>query len=102
MRGPDFVVKRLLFAVATVFVAITLNFVLFRTLSGDAVPAPVQRGPSSPPTTGQRRRPRAPEDLRELDWITHTGFDGPQAWTSGHVPAKVRRFVDFVRGYVAR
>ena len=26
--------------------------------------------------------PRAPEDLRELDWITHTGFDGPQAWTS--------------------
>jgi ABC-type dipeptide/oligopeptide/nickel transport system permease component len=35
----DFVVKRVLFAVATIFVAITLNFVLFRTLSGDAVSA---------------------------------------------------------------
>ena len=39
MRGADYVVKRLLFAVATVFVAVTLNFVLFRTLSGDAVSA---------------------------------------------------------------
>jgi peptide/nickel transport system permease protein len=39
MRGSDYVVKRVLFAVATVFVAITLNFVLFRTLSGDAVSA---------------------------------------------------------------
>jgi len=39
MRGPDYVVKRVFFAVATVFVAITLNFVLFRTLSGDAVSA---------------------------------------------------------------
>lgn len=39
MRGSDYVVKRLLFAVATVFVAITLNFVLFRTISGDAVSA---------------------------------------------------------------
>jgi ABC-type dipeptide/oligopeptide/nickel transport system permease component len=39
MRGTDYVVKRLLFAAATVFVAITLNFILFRTLSGDAVSA---------------------------------------------------------------
>jgi ABC-type dipeptide/oligopeptide/nickel transport system permease component len=39
MRGFDYVGKRLLFAVLTVFVAITLNFVLFRTLSGDAVSA---------------------------------------------------------------
>ena len=39
MRGADFVLKRVFFAVATVFVAITLNFVLFRTLSGDAVSA---------------------------------------------------------------
>jgi ABC-type dipeptide/oligopeptide/nickel transport system permease component len=35
----DYVAKRLLFAVVTVFVAITLNFVLFRSLSGDAVSA---------------------------------------------------------------
>lgn len=39
MRGTDYVVKRVLFAVMTVFVAVTLNFVLFRTLSGDAVSA---------------------------------------------------------------
>ena len=39
MRGFDYVGKRMLFAALTVFVAITLNFVLFRTLSGDAVSA---------------------------------------------------------------
>jgi ABC-type dipeptide/oligopeptide/nickel transport system permease component len=39
MRGTDYVVKRVFFAVATVFVAITLNFVLFRAISGDAVSA---------------------------------------------------------------
>jgi ABC-type dipeptide/oligopeptide/nickel transport system permease component len=39
MRGFDYLAKRLFFAAVTVFVAITLNFVLFRTLSGDAVSA---------------------------------------------------------------
>jgi ABC-type dipeptide/oligopeptide/nickel transport system permease component len=39
MRGNDYVVKRLLFAVATVFVAVTLNFLLFRAISGDSVSA---------------------------------------------------------------
>jgi ABC-type dipeptide/oligopeptide/nickel transport system permease component len=39
VRGSDYVVKRVLFAVATVFVAITLNFVLFRAIPGDAVSA---------------------------------------------------------------
>jgi len=39
VRGTDFVLKRIFFAVATVFVAITLNFVLFRTIPGDAVSA---------------------------------------------------------------
>ena len=39
MRGSDYVVKRVLFAIGTVFVAVTLNFVLFRSLSGDAVSA---------------------------------------------------------------
>jgi ABC-type dipeptide/oligopeptide/nickel transport system permease component len=39
VRGADYVVKRLFFAVATVFVAITLNFVIFREISGDAVSA---------------------------------------------------------------
>jgi peptide/nickel transport system permease protein len=39
VRGADYVVKRVFFALATVLVAITLNFVLFRALSGDAVSA---------------------------------------------------------------
>jgi ABC-type dipeptide/oligopeptide/nickel transport system permease component len=39
VRGTDFVLKRVLFAVATVFVAITVNFVLFRAVPGDAVSA---------------------------------------------------------------
>ena len=39
MRGADYVVKRVLFALGTVFVAVTLNFVLFRALSGDATHA---------------------------------------------------------------
>src|SRR5919198_2258197 len=37
MRGADYVIKRTVFAIATVFVAITLNFFLFRVLPGDAV-----------------------------------------------------------------
>jgi ABC-type dipeptide/oligopeptide/nickel transport system permease component len=37
VRGADYIVKRMLFAVGTVLVAITLNFVLFRALPGDAV-----------------------------------------------------------------
>ena len=129
---------------------------------------------AAPAYIAGRPRPRKPEDLVELDWITHTGFDAPHVWTSSgkrgtrhtvrvtgrikadsaavllafvlagrgvailpewliaearaagqlvellpefrlpdegvfavypdtdYVPAKVRQFVDFVRGYVAR
>ena len=39
MRGSEYVLKRVFFAIATVFVAVTLNFVLFRAISGDAVSA---------------------------------------------------------------
>ena len=37
MRGADYLLKRLVFALATVLVAVTLNFVLFRLAPGDAV-----------------------------------------------------------------
>jgi ABC-type dipeptide/oligopeptide/nickel transport system permease component len=37
MRGADYVIKRTAFAIATVFVAVTLNFLLFRALPGNAV-----------------------------------------------------------------
>jgi ABC-type dipeptide/oligopeptide/nickel transport system permease component len=39
VRGSDYVVRRVGYAILTVFIAITLNFVLFRALSGDAVSA---------------------------------------------------------------
>ena len=39
MRSADYVIKRVFFAFVTLIVAITLNFVLFRTISGDAVDA---------------------------------------------------------------
>jgi peptide/nickel transport system permease protein len=37
MRGADYIIKRTAFALITVFVAITLNFVLFRALPGDTI-----------------------------------------------------------------
>ncbi|MDP9343611.1 MAG: ABC transporter permease [Actinomycetota bacterium] len=37
MRGADYIIKRTAFAVITVFVALTLNFVLFRLAPGSAV-----------------------------------------------------------------
>ena len=39
VRSADYVIKRVLFALVTVFIAITLNFVLFRAVPGDAVDA---------------------------------------------------------------
>jgi ABC-type dipeptide/oligopeptide/nickel transport system permease component len=37
MRGADYVVKRVAFAIVTVFVAVTINFALFRLAPGNAV-----------------------------------------------------------------
>ncbi len=37
MRGADYVIKRVAFAIVTVFVAVTINFVLFRLAPGNAV-----------------------------------------------------------------
>jgi ABC-type dipeptide/oligopeptide/nickel transport system permease component len=39
VTGVDYIVKRVLFALATVFAAVTLNFILFRAIPGDAVQA---------------------------------------------------------------
>jgi ABC-type dipeptide/oligopeptide/nickel transport system permease component len=36
-HGTDYIIKRLFFALVTVFVAVTINFVLFRMLPGSAV-----------------------------------------------------------------
>ena len=37
MRGTDYVLKRVFFAIVTVWVAVTINFVLFRLAPGTAV-----------------------------------------------------------------
>lgn len=37
MRGADYIIKRTAFALMTIFIAITLNFVLFRALPGDTI-----------------------------------------------------------------
>lgn len=52
MRGADYVVKRVAFALVTIFVAITLNFILFRAAPGSAV-------------TNLSRVPHATKETRE-------------------------------------
>jgi ABC-type dipeptide/oligopeptide/nickel transport system permease component len=48
VHGVQYVVKRLAFAIMTVLVAVTLNFILFRALPGDAV-ASFSRAPHASP-----------------------------------------------------
>jgi ABC-type dipeptide/oligopeptide/nickel transport system permease component len=48
VSGADYILKRIFFALVTIFVAITLNFVLFRALPGDAV-ANLSRVPRATP-----------------------------------------------------
>ena len=50
MRGADYVVKRVVFALLTVFVAITINFALFRLAPGSAV-TNLARVPHATPET---------------------------------------------------
>jgi len=63
LHRVDYVVKRLAFAVMTIFVAITINFLLFRALPGNAV-------------ADLARAPHASPQLREA--LTHEfGLDQP-------------------------
>ncbi len=48
MRGADYVIKRTAFAVVTIFVAVTINFALFRLAPGSAV-ANLSRVPHATP-----------------------------------------------------
>jgi ABC-type dipeptide/oligopeptide/nickel transport system permease component len=50
VRGADYVIKRLVFAVITVFVAVTINFALFRLAPGSAV-TNLSRVPHATPET---------------------------------------------------
>ena len=65
MRRTDYLIKRVLFAIATVFVAITLNFFLFRVLPGDAV-RNLARVPHA--TTSLRRSLEAQFGLDKPKW----------------------------------
>ena len=64
VRGADYVIKRSAFAVVTVFVAVTLNFALFRLAPGNAV-TNLSRVPHATPETrhrpGEAVRPRQVE-----------------------------------------
>lgn len=48
MRGSDYVIKRVGFALTTIFIAITVNFFLFRVLPGSAI-TNLSRVPNAPP-----------------------------------------------------
>ncbi|WAX56684.1 ABC transporter permease [Jatrophihabitans cynanchi] len=48
MRGSGYVVRRIVFAVITIYVVLTLNFVLFRVLPGNAVTR-ISRVPNASP-----------------------------------------------------
>lgn len=50
MRGADYIVKRVVFALLTVFVALTINFALFRLAPGSAV-SNLARVPHATPET---------------------------------------------------
>ena len=52
MKGADYIIKRTVFAVITVFVAVTINFVLFRLVPGSAV-SNFSRVPHATPETRQ-------------------------------------------------
>ena len=52
MRGADYVIKRLAFAVLTVLIAVTINFALFRLAPGSAV-TNLARVPHATPETRQ-------------------------------------------------
>ena len=52
MRGADYVIKRVAFAVVTVFIALTINFALFRLAPGSAV-TNLSRVPHATPETRQ-------------------------------------------------
>jgi len=52
MRGADYFIKRFAFAVVTVFVAITINFALFRLAPGSAI-SNLSRVPHATPETRQ-------------------------------------------------
>ena len=64
MRGADYVIKRGFFALVTIFVAITINFFLFRVLPGSAV-------------TDMARVPHSSPQLR-LALIREFGLDKPK------------------------
>jgi len=64
MRGADYVIKRVAFAIVTVFVAVTLNFALFRLAPGSAV-------------SDLSRVPHATPELRHA-LIQQFGLDKPK------------------------
>jgi ABC-type dipeptide/oligopeptide/nickel transport system permease component len=66
VRGADYVIKRLAFAVLTVFIAVTINFALFRLAPGSAV-TNLARVPHATPETRQALKRQFGLDKSKLE-----------------------------------
>jgi ABC-type dipeptide/oligopeptide/nickel transport system permease component len=66
VRGADYVIKRVAFAVLTVFIAVTINFALFRLAPGSAV-TNLARIPHATPETRQAIRRQFGLDKPKLE-----------------------------------
>ena len=62
MHRADYVIKRIGFAVMTILVAITLNFLLFRALPGSAI-ADLTRVPNATPALREALTPFVSKQL---------------------------------------
>ncbi len=70
MRSADYVIKRGFFALVTVFVAITINFFLFRVLPGNAV-SNLSRVPKASPQLVARADRRVRPGQAEVAAVHH-------------------------------
>src|SRR6476469_4162486 len=77
MRGADYFIKRFLFAVVTVFVAITLNFALFRLAPGTAVSNLSRVPPATPEPRRDLVREPAAGLVQSDDCAEEHDPDGP-------------------------
>jgi ABC-type dipeptide/oligopeptide/nickel transport system permease component len=80
VRGADYVIKRTAFAIVTVFVAITLNFVLFRLAPGSAV-SDLSRVPHATPELRHALakqfgldKPKTTQYVLYLEQLAHGNF----------------------------
>ena len=82
MRGADYIIKRTGFALVTVFLAVTINFLLFRAIPGDAV-TNLSRVPQVTQETREALRREFGLDKSEWAAVPHLSTPARPAVTSG-------------------